>query len=42
MKYVLSVLLVGGLIAFTVYQTINIVRDIKARKKAKSEKKGDE
>ncbi len=35
----ISVLLIGGLIAFATYQIIQCVRVIKERKKAKSEKK---
>ena len=35
----ISVLLNGGLIAFSTYQVIQIVRVAKERKKAKSEKK---
>ena len=34
----ISVLLIGGLIAFATYQTIQLVRIVKERKKAKSEK----
>lgn len=35
----ISVLLIGGLIAFSTYQVIQIVRVAKERKNAKSEKK---
>lgn len=36
---ILSILIVGGLIAFSAYQIVQIVRTVKERKKAKSERK---
>lgn len=41
MKFI-GVLLICGLIAFATYQTIQIIRVVKERKKAKSNIKGDE
>lgn len=40
MKFI-SILLICGLIAFSVYQGVQIYRTLKEKKKAKSEKKGD-
>ena len=39
MSYVLSFIIIGGLIAFSTYQVIQIVKTLKERKKAKSNKK---
>lgn len=39
---IISILIVGGLIAFSAYQVVQIVRTIKERKKAKSIKKESE
>lgn len=36
---ILSFAIIGGLIAFSTYQFIQLVKSIKERKKAKSEKK---
>lgn len=41
MKF-LSVLLIGGLIAFATYQIVSLIKIIKERKKAKSENKGED
>ncbi len=39
MKIAFSLLVIGGLIAFTTYEIIQLVKVFKERKKAKSEKK---
>jgi len=41
MSIFISVLIICGLIAFSTYQSIQLVRAIKERKKAKSENKGE-
>lgn len=38
-SYILSVIIIGGLIAFSTYQAVQLVKAIKERKNAKFNKK---
>lgn len=42
MNVFIALLIIGGLIAFSTYQIVQLVRVVKERKKAKSVKKEDD